>query len=96
WVVRKVQGQDAYVIHNFEFSKFLHIAEREQGALLTATDDQPARFVFKKEADGISIHVTNSNLCLDLNNGLKNDGELVHVYYDGNKNWQRWNFQEVA
>ncbi|KAG8917317.1 hypothetical protein FRC00_013754, partial [Tulasnella sp. 408] len=54
WVVKKVQGQDAYVIYNFEFSKFLHIAEREQGALLTATDDQPARFVFKKEAEGIS------------------------------------------
>ncbi|KAG8911540.1 hypothetical protein FRC01_005662, partial [Tulasnella sp. 417] len=76
WVVKKVQGKDAYVIHNFEFSRYLHVAEREQGSLLTATDDQPAQFIFKKEGDAISIHLTNSNLCLDLNNGLKNDGEL--------------------
>ncbi|KAG8950046.1 hypothetical protein FRC04_008126 [Tulasnella sp. 424] len=96
WVVKKIQGQDAFIIHNFEFSRYLHIAEREQGSTLTATDDQPTHFIFKKEADGISIHLTNSNLCLDLSNGLKNDGELVHVYYDGNKSWQRWNFQEVA
>ncbi|KAG8950047.1 hypothetical protein FRC04_008127 [Tulasnella sp. 424] len=97
WVVQKAKGKDGYVIFNMEGKKFLHVDSKDNGKTVECQRDQPARWDFKKiDNDTVEVHLANSNLCLDLDNGRGGNNIPVHIYWDGDKKHQRWNFKQVA
>jgi len=92
WAVQKVEGEDAFVLHNIEFRHWAIVKSDAAGANLNTTPNkaEASKWTFEQKDDGIVVKLVGTDLVVDLDGGKQEPGTSIHLYPYHNAKWQAW------